>query len=113
MSSQLVSFGLWYFVPNVSVQTLIFRCKLVTGWLHTIYYRVAYAAGEPRPQPGHPKFVRDRKIVFTLVIVSYLLYTIYEADWQMQRDGTFYSLLGLPLNADERRIQTNFRRLYV
>jgi len=95
------------------VQALSFRHKLVTGWLHTLYYRVAYAAGEPRPQPGHPKYAKDRRIVFTLVIASYLLYTIYEVDWQMQREGSFYQLLKIPLNADEKRIQTAFRRLYV
>lgn len=100
MASNLLSFGLWYFVPN-----------LVTGWIQTIYYRVAYSAGEPIPQPGHPRYAKDRRNIFILVIGIYFLYTVYEADWQLQRDGDFYSLLGVPFDADERKIQSQFRRL--
>jgi hypothetical protein len=46
-----------------------------------------------------------------LVIVAYLLYTIYEADWQLQQEGNFYSLLGVPPDAEEKKIQSQFRRL--
>jgi len=48
-----------------------------------------------------------------LVIVAYLIYTIYEADWSLRRASDFYRDLAVPLDADERKIQGQFRRLYV
>jgi hypothetical protein len=47
------------------------------------------------------------------VIVAYLAYTIYEADWSLQRASNFYRDLAVPLDADERKIQAQFRKLYV
>lgn len=41
----------------------------------------------------------------------YLLYTIYEADHDLRRQGSFYSDLGLPLDASERDVKSRFRRL--
>jgi len=41
----------------------------------------------------------------------YLLYTIYEADYEMQRASSFYTDLGVPLSATEREIKSRFRRL--
>lgn len=41
----------------------------------------------------------------------YLLYTIYEADHDLQRAGTFYTDLGVPLHATDREIKSRFRRL--
>lgn len=48
-----------------------------------------------------------------LVIVAYLAYTIYEADWSLHRAGDFYRDLAVPLDVDERKIQSQFRKLYV
>lgn len=41
----------------------------------------------------------------------YLAYTIYEADYDLQRAGSFYGDLGVPLTASEREIKSRFRRL--
>ena len=41
----------------------------------------------------------------------YLLYTIYEADHDLRRQGSFYSDLGVPLDASDRDIKSRFRRL--
>lgn len=68
-------------------------------------------AGDPRPQPGTPKFIRHRKIIHSLVILAYLFYTVYEADWELRRAGNFYQALGVPVDASERTIQSKFRRL--
>ena len=47
------------------------------------------------------------------MIVIYLLYTIYEADYQIMREGNFYNLIGVPHNVEERALQSRFRRLTV
>ena len=46
-----------------------------------------------------------------LVVTAYLLYTLYEADYELRRAGSFYADLGLPLSATEREIKSRFRRL--
>ncbi|KAF2671425.1 membrane associated DnaJ chaperone-like protein [Microthyrium microscopicum] len=102
MSSQLLSLGAWYFLPN-----------LVTGWVQTVYYRTTVRAGDPYPQPGSQRHERHRRNIFILVILTYLLYTIYEVDWELQREGDFYTHLGVVLDADEKRINSRFRRLTI
>lgn len=47
------------------------------------------------------------------VVIVYLLYTIYETDYWMRRESDFYQDLGLNLDADEKKIKSKFRRLYV
>ena len=46
-----------------------------------------------------------------LVISAYLLYTIYEADYDIRRESSFYNDLALPFDAGEREIKSRFRRL--
>lgn len=41
----------------------------------------------------------------------YLLYTIYEANYDLRRQGTFYSDLGVATSATDRDIKSRFRRL--
>jgi hypothetical protein len=83
----------------------------VTGWVQAIYYRLATRAGDPMPQPGTPRYQRHNRIIFVLVIVSYLLYTVYEVDWSVQREGDFYRDLGVPMDVQEKRLQSHFRKL--
>jgi hypothetical protein len=44
-------------------------------------------------------------------VSAYLLYTIYEADWEIRRASDFYQDLGIPHTATEREIKSRFRRL--
>lgn len=74
-------------------------------------YAVFIRAGDPKPQPGTQRFNQDRKKIHILVIVLYLLYTIYDADYQLQTAGDFYQVLGVPHNVDDRALQSRFRRL--
>lgn len=83
----------------------------MTGLVQTAFYSIWVRAGETKPQPGTARFVRDRKRIHVLVIVLYLLYTIYEADWQLQRTGDFYQDLGVSHDVDEKALQSRFRRL--
>jgi hypothetical protein len=86
--------------------------QLVTGWVQGIYYRLATRAGDPMPQPGSPRYQRHNRIIFVLVVISYLLYTVYEVDWNVQREGDFYRDLGVPMDVQEKRLQSHFRKLY-
>ena len=45
------------------------------------------------------------------VIIVYLLYTLYEADYIMRQSGDFYQDLGLAPGAEEKQIKSKFRRL--
>nr|POE59109.1 chaperone protein dnaj [Quercus suber] len=75
------------------------------------YLILLIRAGDPKPAPGTARFNHDRRRILIFVIVAYLGYTIYEADYQLRQAGDFYSLLGVPYTASERDIQSRFRRL--
>ncbi|KAI9791740.1 MAG: hypothetical protein M1816_003550 [Peltula sp. TS41687] len=100
MSANLLSYVGWTFLPN-----------MVTGWVQTIYYGIAIRAGDPKPQPGSATYNKHRRRIHILVISAYLLYTIYEADWEIRRAGDFYQDLGLTPDVEDREIKTRFRRL--
>ncbi|RDL38952.1 uncharacterized protein BP5553_03292 [Venustampulla echinocandica] len=100
MSNNLLSLAGWTFLPN-----------LVTGWLQSVYYGITIRAGDPKPQPGSPRYNLHRRRIHILVVSFYLLYTIYEADWEIRRASDFYQDLGIPHNASERDVKSRFRRL--
>ncbi|KAL2127826.1 hypothetical protein VTI74DRAFT_10115 [Chaetomium olivicolor] len=99
MSAFLSLLG-WSFLPS-----------LVTGWTQTLYYGITIRAGDPKPQPGTPRWAEHRRRIHIAVVALYLLYTIYEADYDLQRAGSFYTDLSVPLNATDREIKSRFRRL--
>ncbi|MCJ1436224.1 hypothetical protein MMC27_005602 [Xylographa pallens] len=100
MSASLLPFIGWTFLPN-----------LVTGWIQSIYYGFSIRAGDHKPQPGSPRYVKHRQRILVIVIVAYLLYTIYEVDDQLRRQGNFYESLGVAHDAGDRAIKSGFRRL--
>ncbi|RBQ85781.1 hypothetical protein VDGD_00035 [Verticillium dahliae] len=100
MSNFLSLLG-WSFLPN-----------FVTGWTQTIYYSITIRAGDPPPQPGSARYITHRRRIHFLVVSLYLLYTLYEADHDLRRDGSFYADLGLStLAPEDREIKSRFRRL--
>lgn len=46
-----------------------------------------------------------------LVVTLYLLYTIYEADYDIRKESHFYADLGLSLDAGDKDVKSRFRRL--
>ncbi|KAI1126324.1 hypothetical protein F5Y10DRAFT_278856 [Nemania abortiva] len=100
MTGNALSLVGWMFLPN-----------LVSSWVQTLYYKFTIRAGDPHPPPNSPRFQLHRRRIHTLVITLYLLYTIYEVDWELQRAGSFYASLGVPFHATERDIKSRFRRL--
>lgn len=84
---------------------------MATGFLHSLYYKITLRAGAPRPQPGTPRFAEHYRRIYLAVVGLYLLFTIYEADWDLQRSGDFYSNLGVLPNATEKEIKRRYRLL--
>ncbi|SLM35657.1 DnaJ domain [Lasallia pustulata] len=99
-TSGILSYIGWTFLPN-----------LVTGWLQSLYYGITIRAGDPKPQPGTPLWLKHRRRIHMTVVLAYLLYTVVEADYEVLRDGDFYQDLGLPHNVDDKGIKSRFRRL--
>ncbi|KAJ5580179.1 Heat shock protein DnaJ N-terminal [Penicillium hispanicum] len=85
--------------------------RYATSFLQSVYYGITIRAGEPRPAPGSPRHERHRRRIFLFVIVSYLLYTLYETFHQVQVAGDYYRVLGVSPFADDRTIKSRFRRL--
>ncbi|KAL8713308.1 MAG: hypothetical protein Q9220_002507 [cf. Caloplaca sp. 1 TL-2023] len=100
MSNNLLSYVGWTFLPN-----------LVTGWIQSLYYGITIRAGDPKPQSGTPRHNKHRRRIHIAVIVIYLLYTLYEADYWVRLEGDFYRDLDLSIDADEKKIKARFRRL--
>lgn len=98
--SSLLSYAGWTFLPN-----------LVTGWVQALYYGITIRAGDPKPQPGTPRYIKHRRRIHMTVVIAYLLYTIYETDYWIRRQSDFYQDLGLNLDVDEKKIKSKFRRL--
>ena len=86
-------------------------CQLVTNYGQIIFYAFWIRAGERKPTPGSPLHATHRRRIYALVIVVYLLYILYEAHWEIRRSGDFYADLGVPVDVEDRALQTKFRRL--
>ena len=85
--------------------------QMVTGWIQTIYYGITIRAGDPKPLPGTPRYTKHRQRIHIAVIVIYLLYTLFEADYWIRKNGDFFQHLGLSPLAEEKQIKSKFRRL--
>lgn len=86
---------------------------MVTGWIQTFLYRLLIRAGDPIPQQGTPRFIRDRKRVYAFVILAYLAFTVYECWVAVVKEPTFYAMLGVPADANERMLKSQFRKATV
>nr|POE79397.1 chaperone protein dnaj [Quercus suber] len=99
------------FHPSSTNSPILTKFQLATTYLQTFLYTLFIRAGDPKPAPGTPRFNHDRRRILIFVILAYLGYTIYEADYQLRQAGDFYTLLAVPHAATERDIQSRFRRL--
>ena len=85
--------------------------QIASSFLQNLYYGFTIRAGDPKPTPGTPKHAEHRRRIHILVVTAYLLYTIYEADYDLRRASSFYVELGVSLSASDRDIKSRFRRL--
>ncbi|KAI0134414.1 hypothetical protein BJ170DRAFT_198618 [Xylariales sp. AK1849] len=100
MSSSILTLIGWSFLPN-----------LATSWIQSIFYSLTIRAGDPKPAPNTPRFLEHRRRIHILVVSLYLLYTLYEADYELSRSSNFYADLGVPFSASERDVKSRFRRV--
>lgn len=68
----------WFILPT-----------MVTSMLQSFYYRLVTPVGEPKPAKNSMRYIRDYKRIYSLVIVSYLIFSIVES---------FYNVISDPLN---------------
>ncbi|KAF2017488.1 hypothetical protein BU24DRAFT_420530 [Aaosphaeria arxii CBS 175.79] len=90
-----------------------FLIPMSASWIQSILYSIFIRAGDPKPQPGSPRFIRHRRQLLMAIYAAYFVFTIYEADFELQRAGNAYADLGVPINVDEGGLQSRFRKLTV
>lgn len=83
------------------------------GWAQTVLYSIFIRAGDPKPQPGSPRYIKHRRQLLMLVYAAYFVFTIYEVDFNIQRASNAYVDLGVPINVDESGLASRFRKLTV
>lgn len=93
--SAILSFAGWSFLPGI-LSTFI-HDKLISFFPSRL-------AG-----PGTAKHNRDRRIIYSFVVLAYLLYNLYSAYNALE--SNFYDLLGVPVDVDQKTLRTNYRRL--
>ncbi|ATY64010.1 membrane associated [Cordyceps militaris] len=98
--SQFLSLIGWAFLPGIA-----------TSIIQSIYYGLTVRAGDPKPASGSPRYTSHRNTIHILVVATYLLYTIYEAHYDLRSAPSFYTELGIPVTAVDRDIKSRFRRL--
>ncbi|KAF2128007.1 hypothetical protein P153DRAFT_432422 [Dothidotthia symphoricarpi CBS 119687] len=90
-----------------------FLIPLAAGWTQTVLYSIFIRAGSPKPQPGSQRFISHRRAILIAIYAAYFLFTIYEVDFNLQRSGNAYNLLGVPIDVDESGLNSRFRRLTI
>ncbi|KAL9115926.1 MAG: hypothetical protein Q9227_000294 [Pyrenula ochraceoflavens] len=100
LTGYVVRFLAWSYLPN-----------LITGILHSIYYKVTVSAGRRPPQPGQPEWQKHRRRINVLILCLYLVYTVAQSLYDIRLQGDFYRDLGIATDASEKEIKKRFRRL--
>lgn len=70
-----LSFVGWFVLPT-----------LLTTFVQTVYYRIITPVGEPRPLRKSARYRRDHRKIFKIIIICYLLFTIFEAFYNVMYD---------------------------
>jgi curved DNA-binding protein CbpA len=83
------------------------------GWAQTVLYSIFIRAGDPKPQPGSARFVKHRRNILMAIYAAYFVFTIYEVDFNLQRSSNAYNDLGVPIDVDESKLNSQFRRLTI
>lgn len=86
---------------------------MAARFLQNLYYNITVRAGSPRPQPGQTRWAEHYRRTYIIVVCAYLLFTVYEADWELQRPANrdFYSVLGVLPGASLKEIKRRYRQL--
>ncbi|KAJ4358120.1 uncharacterized protein N0V89_002699 [Didymosphaeria variabile] len=88
-----------------------FLIPYAASWLQTILYSIFIRAGEPKPMPGSPRFMKHRRQILIATYLAYFAFTIYEVDFNLQKSSNAYNDLGVPIDVTENTLNSRFRRL--
>lgn len=91
--SAILAFAGWTVIPNYA-----------SNFIHNGLIRVL-----PLSPPGTAKYARDRRIIYVLVVSSYLLYSLIQAYRDL--DPNYFEMLGVPIDVEEKKLRTYFRKL--
>lgn len=83
------------------------------SWAQSILYSIFIRAGEPKPQPGTPRYMKHRRWTFMALYLAYFAFTIYEVDFNLQKSSNAYNDLGVPHDVTESVLNSRFRRLTI
>ena len=75
-----------------------------------VYWGFFYKFGD-KPKPGTRAYANHYRRTHAVLVIGYLLLTIYDAYDQIRKNGDFYQLLRVDHDASERGIKSRFRRL--
>jgi hypothetical protein len=64
----------------------------------------------PRQHPQSLKFQRDRKFIYTLLVIAFLVYSTYTAYTSL--GPTYYDLLDASITATTSELRSQFKILY-
>lgn len=84
---------------------------MATRFFQNLYYRITIRAGSPCPQPGTPRYAEHYRRIYLVVVGLYLLFTVYEVDWDLQREGDLYRTLGVLPDANDKDLKRRYRLL--
>ncbi|RDX43389.1 DnaJ-domain-containing protein [Lentinus brumalis] len=94
----LLKYTAWTYLPGLATQQLL-------SVVHHAYPRVL---GRPPPQRGTSDYARDYRLTYLFVVISYLLYTFYDAAATVEPN--YYQILGVEPTADENTLKAAFRQ---
>jgi len=83
------------------------------GWVQSVLYSIFIRAGDPKPLPGSPRFIKHRRNILIAIYAAYFAFTIYEVDFNLQLSSNAYNDLGVPVHVDESGLNSRFRKLTV
>ncbi|KAF2758720.1 hypothetical protein EJ05DRAFT_510613 [Pseudovirgaria hyperparasitica] len=97
----------------INFQSLVFWWFLprVVSYIQSFLYALLYRAGSRKPTPGSQRYVQHNRTIHISVLAIFMLFSIYQAVWDMQREGTLYGALDVSPTADDRAINSRFRRI--
>ncbi|USP79315.1 hypothetical protein yc1106_06589 [Curvularia clavata] len=104
---------------SVSLDTILpflvwqFLIPIAAGWVQTVLYGIFIRAGDPKPMPGSPRFVKHRRNILIAIYAAYFVFTIYETDFNLQRSSNAYHDLGVPVDIDDGGLNSRFRKLTI
>ncbi|KAI0740977.1 hypothetical protein C8Q76DRAFT_689652 [Earliella scabrosa] len=94
----LLKYAGWNYLPSLATRQLL-------SFIHSAYHRLF---GRQAPPPGHPEFVRNYRFTYLFVVVTYLVYTFYDAATTVEPN--YYQMLGVEPTADDNTLKAAFRQ---